>query len=109
MARRLFKVCVVLCVTLPLSGCAWLWKEPLTGAYGDGYRSGCDAREHGYGYEARDADRRARFQERYWAGWGRGFNSCISPWEKERQEKFLNGDKKKYCTKHQKKRGHCED
>lgn len=109
MARRLLKMCVAVSVTLSLSGCAWFWKEPLTGAYGDGFRSGCEAREHGSGYEARDADARSHLQGRYWEGWGRGFNSCLSPWEKEQQDKWLHGDEKKYCSKHQKKRGHCKD
>lgn len=73
MARRLLKMGVVVCVTLSLSGCAWFWKEPLTGAYGDGFHRGCQAKEHGSGYEARDADARAHLQGHYWEGWGRGF------------------------------------
>lgn len=99
----------VMSVMLCLTGCVWFQTVPLTGAYGEGFRSGCGAREQGSGYEARDADARAHLQGRYWQGWGRGFNSCLSPWEKEQQDKWLHGEDKKYCTKHQKKRGHCKE
>jgi hypothetical protein len=105
-ATRLVRICVVVCLALSQMGCAWFGK-PRTGAYEDGYRKGCDARERGSGYEARDADARAQLQRRYWEGWSHGFNGCLSPWEKQQQEKFLHGEEKKYCSKHQKKRGNC--
>jgi hypothetical protein len=58
----------VMSVMLCLTGCVWFQTVPLTGAYGEGFRSGCGAREQGSGYEARDADARAHLQGRYWQG-----------------------------------------
>ena len=108
MAKPFLGIRLVMCVMVSLGGCAWFQTVPLTGAYGDGFHRGCDAREHGSGYEARDADARAHLQERYRVGWGRGFNACLSPWEKEQRDKWLHGEDEKHCTKHQKKRGHCK-
>lgn len=43
-AKRFLGIRIVMSAMLCLPGCAWFQTVPLTGAYGEGFRSGCEAR-----------------------------------------------------------------